>query len=245
MSPSNESAPGDLRDVRPPGHAGREHELFGLEDDPFGAPVVETTLDLDRPLLGVLVVRRPDALARAPVVELHHLRVHLQPVTDLVLRREDRPVLRELDVRKVVVPDRIVEAQRLVAVAPRVARPRVLLDDDRGHTELLEASTEADPSLPTADDHRVRLHGRAEGGLVGLLALEPALALLERTVLDALRAGGATRLLVTLQLDKRRQQRPALPITEADVTVAASRPRSRSRTIRQSRHRPRWPRRRA
>ena len=61
----------------------------------------------------------------------------------------------------------------------------------------------------------------AERRLVGLLALEPALARLERTVLDALRAGGAARLLVTLQLDHRRQQRPALAATQADVTVAA------------------------
>ena len=47
----------------------------------------------------VLVVLRALGLGRAPVVQLHHPRVHLEPVADLVLRREDRPVLGELDVR--------------------------------------------------------------------------------------------------------------------------------------------------
>ena len=58
------------------------------------------------------------ALGGAPVVQLHHLGVHLQPVADLVLGREHRPVSRERQVRQVVVPDRVVQAQRLVALAP-------------------------------------------------------------------------------------------------------------------------------
>ena len=66
------------------------------------------------------------AVGGAPVVELHHPRVHLQPVGDLVLGREHRPVGGELDVGQVVVPDRVVQAQRLVALAPRVARALAL-----------------------------------------------------------------------------------------------------------------------
>ena len=70
-------------------------------------------------------------LGARPVVELHHLRVGLEPVGDLVLGREHRPVVGELDVGQVVVPDRVVQAQRLVAAAPLVARaaPCLSIDD--------------------------------------------------------------------------------------------------------------------
>ena len=117
---------------------------------------------------------------RAPVVELHHPRVHLEPVADLVLGREHRPVLGELDVRQVVVPDRVVQAERLVALAPRVAGALVALDDDRRHAELAQARAERDAALAAADDHDLGLALVAE--LLGLAAarLEPRLALLGR-----------------------------------------------------------------
>src|SRR5205085_1422068 len=100
-------------------------------------------------------------------------------------------------------------------------RPRTLLDDDRRHVELLEARTEADPTLAAADDDRVRLLGGAELRLVSLLALEPALTVFERAVLDALRTGRAASLLVAVQFHHRRQQCPAQIAPQPDVAVAA------------------------
>ena len=58
--------------------------------------------------------------------------VHFEPVGDLVLRREHRPVLGEREVRQVVVPHRVVQAQRLVAPAPRVAGAFVAAVVQRG-----------------------------------------------------------------------------------------------------------------
>ena len=107
---------GDLGHVRLARHAGRKHELLRPQRDRLAV-----ALDLHRPLAGIRVVGRALGLGASPVVELHHPRVHLEPVADLVLGRVHRPVLRELDVRQVVVPDRVVQAQRLVAVAPGVA----------------------------------------------------------------------------------------------------------------------------
>ena len=112
---------------------------FGLADMPvaitscLGRSVCSVAVALDRhdPFPGVLVVARALGLGGAPVVELHHPRVHLEPVGDLVLGGEHRPVVGEPDVRQVVVPDRVVQAERLVAVAPGVAGARVALDDDR------------------------------------------------------------------------------------------------------------------
>ena len=84
----------------------------------------------------------------------------LEPVGDLVLRAEHRPVVRELDVRQVVVPDRVVQAQRLVPVAPLVTGARVLVDDDRRHAELAQAGAERDAALAAADHQDVRLGAR-------------------------------------------------------------------------------------
>ena len=151
-SPLKTSIPRDLGHVRLARHAGRQHELLRAQRD-----VRAVALDDDRPLAGVLVVARALGGRGAPVVELHHPRVHLQPVADLVLRREHRPVLGELDVRQVVVPDRVVQAERLVALAPGVAGALVALDDDRRHAELAQPRAERDAALAAADDHDLGL----------------------------------------------------------------------------------------
>ncbi len=68
----------------------------------------------------------------------------------------------ELDVRQVVVPDRVVQAERLVALAPGVAGALVALDDDRRHAELAQPRAERDAALPAADDHDLGLRLVAE-----------------------------------------------------------------------------------
>ena len=175
----------------------------------------------------------------APVVELHHPRVHLQPVADLVLGREDGPVLGELDVRQVVVPDRVVQAERLVALAPGVAGALVALDDDRRDVELAQPRSERDAALPAADDHDVGLLGVAELGGLALAPLEPGQPVAGGAVVDALRPPRARRLLVALELVERGQQRPRLAVlAQAQVALARARRRSRTRARRRSRRRP-------
>src|SRR5665811_1812565 len=83
-------------------------------------------------------------------------------IADLVLGREDRPVLGEIDVGQVIVPDGVVQAERLVAVAPGITRTCVLFDDDRGHTELAQPRAERDAALAAADDEHVGLRLEAE-----------------------------------------------------------------------------------
>ena len=155
----------------------------GPEGD-FGA----IPLHHDGPSAGVLVVAGALAFGAAPVVELHDLGVHLEPVADLVLRRENRPVLGEVDVGQVVVPDRVVQAQRLVAIPPGVARPRVAVDDDRRHAQLPQPRAQGDAALTAADDHRVGLGGIPELLCLGMLAFQPGLPIRVRAVFGALRA---------------------------------------------------------
>ena len=119
-----------VREVRLAGHAGGEHQLPGAQRDLAAVP-----RDDHGPLLRRLVVARPFAGRGSPVIELHDLGVHLEPVADLVLGREDRPVRWKRQIGQVVVPDRIMEAERLVALAPAIAGALVELDDDGRHAE--------------------------------------------------------------------------------------------------------------
>ena len=73
-----------------------------------------------------------------------------------------------------VVPDGVVQAERLVALAPAVARPLVFLDDDGGNAKLPEPRTERNAALATADDDAIRLPRETQlGGLLLSLAADP------------------------------------------------------------------------
>ena len=82
----------------------------------------------------------------------------------------------EGQVRQVVVPDGIVQVQRLVALAPLVAGPIVLVDDQGRNPEPLQPRPERDAALAAADDEAVGLAGAAEFGLLRRLAFEPGAA---------------------------------------------------------------------
>jgi hypothetical protein len=59
--------------------------------------------------------------------------------------------------KRLVVPNRIVQHERAVALAPRIARALVLFDHQRGHPEALEPRAQRKPSLAGADDEHLRL----------------------------------------------------------------------------------------
>ena len=104
---------GELRHVGHARHAGGQHQLLGLEHH-----LLAVTIDLDGPFLRLVVPGGGGGFGLRPVIQLHDPGVHFQPVADLVLRREYRPVIGEGQVGQVVVPDRVMQAERLVALAP-------------------------------------------------------------------------------------------------------------------------------
>src|SRR6266404_2552322 len=61
-----------------------------------------------------------------------------------------------------VVPDRIVQAERLVTLAPAVTGPFVFFDDDRRHIELAQPSSECDAALTATNDDAIGLTRVAE-----------------------------------------------------------------------------------
>src|SRR5438270_13046079 len=61
-----------------------------------------------------------------------------------------------------VIPNRIVQSERLVALAPAVAGPFVFFDDDRRHIELAQTGSECDAALTTTNDDAIGLTRVAE-----------------------------------------------------------------------------------
>ncbi len=84
-----------------------------------------------------------------------------------------------------VVPDRIVQAERLVALPPAVAGPLVLLDNDGRNAELPEARAECYSALTSADDDDVGLACITEFGRFGFALFLPCLAARVMAVLGA------------------------------------------------------------
>jgi hypothetical protein len=97
----------DFRHVRDAAHARGQHDMVRLQG-PLGAVVAS---DPHRPLAGVVVVVAAEEVRPGPHVDLHGGHIRLEPVGQLVLGGEHRPVGRERQVGHVVVPDRVVEHQ--------------------------------------------------------------------------------------------------------------------------------------
>src|SRR5438045_8121860 len=57
------------------------------------------------------------------------------------------PVIRKRQIRHVIVPDGIVQAERSVASAPAVARSLQGVDDQRRHAKLLQSCGEGEAAL--------------------------------------------------------------------------------------------------
>ena len=161
-----------------PGHARRKNQLFGPQHDrlPFA-------FNGHRPVPRVCVILGAAADRGMPIVQFHDLGVHLQPIADLVLRGEDRPMVGKRQVRQVVVPHGVVQAERFIAVPPRIAGATVLFDDDRRHVQALEPGRQADAALSAADDDAIGLSGRSPVPPLPALLFQPGLSIFDDAVL--------------------------------------------------------------
>ena len=96
-------AAGKIGDVGHSGHAGSQYQLRGFKDE-----FLAISIYYDCPRLGGFVESGGLASGSGPVIQLHDSRVAFQPVANLVLGREHRPMIRERQIGQVIVPDRIV-----------------------------------------------------------------------------------------------------------------------------------------
>jgi hypothetical protein len=122
----------------------------------------------------------------------------------------------------VVVPDGIVQAKRLVTLAPRVAGALVLLDHDRRDPELAQPRRQSDSSLSAADDHHLGLRLIPQLVRLAPTRFQPSLAVGIGSMHRPLGTRTARTLLVTLELGQRRQESPGRPVSNPQVAGAAA-----------------------
>src|SRR3984957_9046759 len=119
-----------------------------------------------------------------------------------------------------VVPDRIVQAERLVALAPGIARALVFLNDDRRHAELPEARAQPNGALAAADDQHIGLRFVTELFRLFVPQLFPGLCAGVHAVPRAERAGEARFLFVALELGYCCLESPDETVLDSDKAVA-------------------------
>ena len=115
-----------------------------------------------------------------------------------------------------VEPDRVVQHQRAVAVAPGIPGTRVLLDDQRRHAQLLQPGAHGDAGLAAADDEAVRLDRVAHGRRLPGARFRPGLAVTVGPVHGTERPTAADRFLVTLEVAHGREEGPGLAVLQAN-----------------------------
>src|SRR5260221_2686823 len=98
-----------------------------------------------------------------------------------------------------VVPDRIVQADRLVTLAPAVAGSFTFLDDDRRHIELAQPGCQRDAALTAANDDAIGLTRVAEFGSFRLAVFLPRCSIAFGAVFRPHRTVEADRLFVPLE----------------------------------------------
>src|ERR1700730_3408414 len=119
-----------------------------------------------------------------------------------------------------IVPNRIVQAERLVTLAPAVARPFVFFDDDRRHIELAQTGSERDAALTTTNDDAIGLTRVAEFSSFRLAFFLPSLSIAFGAVFRPHWTVEANWLFVPLELAHGRQQRPYSAVLQAHVAKA-------------------------
>src|SRR6476659_11498777 len=120
-----------------------------------------------------------------------------------------------------IVPNRIMQAERLVTLAPAVAGPFVFFDDDRRHIELAQPSCECDAALTATNDDAIGLTRVAEFSSFRLAIFLPRGSIAFGAVFHPHRTVEANRLFVPLEFAHGRQQRPYPAVLQAHVAKAA------------------------
>src|SRR5436305_12268566 len=117
-----------------------------------------------------------------------------------------------------VVPDGVVQGQRLVALAPRVAGPGIAIDDDGRHAELTQPSAESDATRAAAKNHRIRLRDMAELFGFAPALLEPRLPIRDGAMLGPLWSPVMLWLFIALEIVQCRLLCLCLAVYASDMT---------------------------
>src|SRR5260370_21499415 len=116
-----------------------------------------------------------------------------------------------------IIPNRIMQAERLVTLAPAVAWPFVFLDDDRRHIELAQPSSECDAALTATNDDAIGLTRVAQFSSFRLAFFLPRFSIAFGAVFRPHRTIEANWLFVPLEFAHGREQRPYLAVLHAQL----------------------------
>src|SRR5467141_1886371 len=104
-----------------------------------------------------------------------------------------------------IIPNRIMQTERLVTLTPAVAGPLVFFDDDRRHIELAQPSSERDAALTTTNDDAIGLTRVAEFSSFRLALFLPGLSIALGAVFRPHRSVEANWLFVPFEFAHGRQ----------------------------------------
>src|ERR1700737_4240581 len=107
-----------------------------------------------------------------------------------------------------IIPNRIMQAEGLVTLAPAVAWLFVFFDDDRGHIELAQPSSERDAALTATNDDAIGLTRIAGFSSFRLAFFLPRFSITFGAVFRPHRTVEANWLFVPPEFAHGRQQRP-------------------------------------
>src|SRR3984893_4733899 len=120
-----------------------------------------------------------------------------------------------------IIPNWIMQAERLVTLAPAVAWPLVLFEDDCRHIELAQPGSQCDAALTATNDNAIGLTRVAEFGSFCLAFFLPSFSIALGAMFCPHRTVEANWLFVLLEFAHGRQQRPYLTVLQAHVAKAA------------------------
>src|SRR3981081_23936 len=120
-----------------------------------------------------------------------------------------------------IIPNRIMQAEGLVTLAPAVARPFVFFDDDRRHVELAQPSCECDAALTATNDDAIGLTRVAKFSSFRLAVFLPRFSIAFGAVFRPHRTVEANWLFVPLEFAHGRHQRPYPAVLQTHMAKAA------------------------
>src|SRR6266404_2906234 len=123
-----------------------------------------------------------------------------------------------------IIPNRIMQAERLVTLTPAVARPFVFFDNDCRHIELAQPGSQCDAALTATNDDAIGLTRVAEFLGFRLAFFLPRFSVAFGAVFRPHRTVEADWLFVPLEFAHGRQQRPYPAVLQAHVAKAAGDP---------------------
>src|SRR5229473_6999756 len=120
-----------------------------------------------------------------------------------------------------IIPNRIVQAERLVTLAPAVARPFIFFHDDCRDIELAQPGSECDAALTATNNDAIGLTRVAEFSSFRLAFFLPRFSVSFGAMFRPHRTVEANRLFVSLEFAHGRQQRPYPAVLQPHVAKAA------------------------